>query len=94
MVTKLRRKNNLFFKVTNNFFSPIINFGDYIAVIPKAFDESLNNKLCYIKQGFEIVVGIFFYNDSVLKSHSSNIIKLNINPSEEIGEVICIHKRY
>ena len=82
-------------QIMNTFFSPVINYGDYVGVEAVTNLNELDNNLIYIESKNEIVIGILSLSNSMLRSVSSNLIELDITQNEliEYGRVLWIAKR-
>lgn len=81
-------------QVTNNIFSPIVDFGDYIGVVRNLQLNQQHNKLCYASIDEELVIGIFSFTDLVLNVYSGNLTKIKLNIEiEDFGSVLWIAKR-
>lgn len=86
-------KDFKFFQINNNFFDPILKYGDYVGGITiKNNYEALNNKLCFIKTENEVAAGIFDIISSKLKNISNNFREYNLN-NVVFGEVTWIIRR-
>jgi transcriptional regulator with XRE-family HTH domain len=87
-----RIKHFHFAQINNNFFRPILAYGDYIAGIITENFSAINGKLCFFCSESHTIAGILDYT-------KKNIINLNgeiqdINFSEySIGEIQWISRR-
>jgi hypothetical protein len=80
------------YQVNSNFFSPIINYADYIAGIIYVNKKSLLGKLTFaITDGF-IHVGVFDYLNNALINFSNE--KFILQDSSKLGEVLWAAKRF
>lgn len=87
----LKITNFKFYQINNNFFEPIINYGDYIGGIELSTNfDILHNKLCFFKTNNGIYIGYFdYYKTCVVNTKNvQQIIKLISG-----GEVSCIMRR-
>lgn len=64
-------KNLIYYKVTSNFFSPAIRYGDYVAGIKIQKEDILNlNSLAFVVHENTVHVGFLEYTDKVLLKNS------------------------
>ena len=81
-------------QVTNDKFSPIINFGDYVGIVKNMQLNQQHEKVCYAIINGELVIGIFSFKDLTLSNCSNNLLKTKINIDiEDFGSVLWIAKR-
>lgn len=85
-----------FSQVSNNFFSPLASFGDYVGGIAvNAVEENfiiLKDKICFLNTNKDVFVGILRLNNQVFVENVRNE-KMIIDDGSTIGEMQWLVKR-
>ena len=89
-------KDFWFSQVSNNFFSPLASFGDYVGGISKKASTDvftiLKDKICFIYKNKEVFVGILRLNNQVVIENTRNE-NITIEDDHMIGEMQWLVKR-
>lgn len=93
---KKKIKDFWFSQVSNNFFSPIASFGDYVGgVAIQATKDNftlLKDKICFLAKANNTFVGTLRVNDSFCIENNRNEL-MEINSDHLVGEVQWLVKR-
>ena len=85
----LKITNFKFYQINNNFFEPIINYGDYIGAVEISTNfETLHNKLCFFKTDSGTIVGYFDYYNTFLTNTKNIKKKINLINGGEISWIM------
>jgi hypothetical protein len=80
-----------FKQVNNNFFSPIVSYGDYVAGV-NTDPKLLDNKFCFMIDK-NVTVGNFSFTEMSLKNINNEYIYIENIETVILGEIIWIARR-
>jgi transcriptional regulator with XRE-family HTH domain len=93
-MTNLRKiiKNFHFSQINNNFFRPLLAYGDYIGGIITDNYSSINGKLCFLCSESLTIAGILDHTKRIVTNLNGEIQEINITEFS-IGEIQWISRR-
>lgn len=85
-------KNFQFKQINNNFFEPVISYGDYIGGLISTSLELIDNKLCFVITPKETLVGYYHHEKSIVRNLHNKHKDVNIGECA-VGELMWLARR-